>query len=110
MLNPAYINPKSKPPIPENKLTVLYLKVAKLSKSNLLDLYETGRKLGEENVTQAIYLAIKSDKENFKTIKEMIKMEAIGNMKIPSYEDTMETMKEHTAPIDPDLLKKIFKK
>ena len=92
------------------ELSLLYLKITGLSKDYLLNLYEIGRKLGEESISQAIYLAIKNDKETLKIIKEMVEMNAIGNMEVPSYKDTMDTMKEHTAPIDPNLFKKVFKK
>ena len=92
------------------KLALLYLKVTKLNKEDLLDLFEKGKKLGGETITQAIFLAIKDDKETLKTIKEMIDMESISNMEIPSFKATTKTIKEHTAPIDPELLKKVFKK
>lgn len=92
------------------KLTFLYLKVKGLNKNSLIDLYEKGKKMGQENISQAIYLAIKDDKETMNTIKEMIEMEAIGGMDIPSYKETMNTMKEHTPEIDPNIVKKVLKK
>lgn len=92
------------------KLTILYLKVTESNKDKLLDLYQTGIKLGEKDVNDAIHAAIKNDKEALSAIKDMVEMEAIGSKENPTYEETMKTMKEYTAPIDTDLLKKVFKK
>ena len=92
------------------KLTILYLKVTGSNKDKLLDLYQTGIKLGETEVIDAIHAAIKNDKDALNTIKEMAEMEAVANMETPTYEEAMKTMREHTAPIDTDLLKKVFKK
>lgn len=91
------------------KLTVLYLKVTSSNKNKLLDLFQLGIKLGEKDVNDAIRVAIKKDKETLNLIKKMAEMEALGNIENPTYEETMETMKEHTAPIDNDLLKKVLK-
>jgi hypothetical protein len=92
------------------KLAVLYLKMTNSGKSELLNLYEKGISKGEENVVQAILAAIKDDKKVFESMKEIIKMDAIGNMETPTYTEATDTIKKHTAPIDPDIAKKVFKK